>query len=125
MASSTIRNPITGLVAGVTLAAHQYKVVKFASTAGAVIPVAASTDVALGILQNDPTAGQPALIAGPGDIAIAIAGANNLAQGNLLGYNTTGQVIASSATDKIAQALEASTAVGDYIRVLVLGLNAS
>ena len=77
MASSTIRNPITGLVAGVTLASHQYKVVKFASTAGAVIPVAASTDVALGILQNDPTAGQPALIARPGDIAVAIARANH------------------------------------------------
>lgn len=125
MATSIIRNAIPGLVAGVSLASHQYKVIKAASTAGAVIPVNASTDVAIGILQNDPTAGQPALIAGPGDIAIGIAGANNLALGNLLGYNTTGQLITASANDKIAQALEASTAVGDYIKVLVLGLSAS
>ena len=125
MATSVLRNMIPGLVAGADLSTHQYKVVKFASTAGQVIRVTASTDVALGILQNDPTSGQPALIAGPGDIAIGIAGASNLAQGNLLGYNTSAQLITAAATDKIAQALEASTAVGDYIKVLVLGLSAS
>lgn len=124
MATSIIRNPIPGLVAGLTLAAKQYHVVKFASTAGAVVSVTASTDVAIGIVQNDPTAGQPALIAGPGDIAIAVAGQADLAAGELLGYNSTGQVD-DQKNDKIAQALQASTAVGDYVQVLVLGLSAS
>ena len=124
MATSILRNLIPGLVAGSDLSSHQYKVVKFASTAGAVVPVTASTNVAIGILQNDPTSGQPALIAGPGDIAIAIAGQADLAAGELLGYNSTGQ-IDDTLNDKIAQALEASTAVGDYVQVLVLGLSAS
>ena|SRR3990167_1028225 len=124
MATSILRNLIPGLVAGSDLSSHQYKVIKFASTAGAVVPVTASTNVALGILQNDPTSGQPALIAGPGDIAIAIAGQADLAAGELLGYNSTGQVD-DTLNDKIAQALQASTAVGDYVQVLVLGLSAS
>lgn len=124
MAGSVLTNYIPGLVAGGNLAAAQYKVVKFASTAGAVIAVTATTSVAIGILQNDPTAGQPALVAGAGSIAKAIAGANDIAAGELLGFNTTGQVVDHTTDGRfmIAQALEPSTAVGDYIKVAVLGL---
>lgn len=115
---------IPGLVAGGDLSAAQYKVVKFASTAKAVIAVAATTDLAIGILQNDPTSGQEALVAKPGEIAIALAGAADIAAGELLGFNSTGQV-ADHTTDGrlvIAQALEASTAVNDEISVLLTGL---
>ncbi len=120
---SNLRNTIPGLLAGADLSSSQYKVVKFASTAGEVIAVDATTDVALSILQNDPADGEPALLAGPGDIAIALAGANDIAQGDLLGFNSTAQVVDHTTDGRlvIAQALEASSAVNDQIRVLVLG----
>ena len=124
MATSKIRNPIPGLVAGASFASAQYKVVKFASTAVQVIPVTSSTDVALGIIQDDPTTGQPALIAGPGDVAIAIAGVADLAQGERVGWNTTGQVDDTKAR-KIGIALKPSTAVGDYVPVLLIGYQAA
>lgn len=115
---------IPGLAAGGNLASAQYKVVKFASTAGQVIVVTATTSVAVGILQNDPTVGQAALVAGPGDVAIALAGAADIAQGELLGFDTSGRVV-DHATDgrfMIAQALAASTGFNDEIPVLVIGL---
>lgn len=125
MAASILTNLIPGLVAGESLAAHQYKVVKFASTAGQVLKVTATTSIAIGIVQNDPASGEPALIAGPGSLAIAVAGANDIAKGELLGFNTTGQVVDHTTAGRwvIAQAMEVSTAVGDYIQVLVHGLN--
>lgn len=115
---------LPGLTAGVTLAAAQYKVVKFASTASAVIAVAATTDAAIGILQNDPTAGQAAEVAALG-VAIGLAGANDIAVGEFLGYNTTGQLVDHTTDNRrvIARALTPSTAVNDEIRVLLLGLS--
>lgn len=124
MATYAHLNTLPGLVAGVTLATSQYKVVKFASTANAVIAVAATTDKAIGILQNDPAAGEAAIVAGPGSIATALAGATDIAVGELLGFNSTGQV-ADHTTDgrfMLCQALEASTALNDEIKVSVIGL---
>lgn len=111
-----------GLTAGVSLASAQYKVVKWASTTNAVISAAATTDIAVGILQNNPAAGEAALVAYDG-ICVAIAGANNIAAGNNLGFNTTGQVAAHTTETRqsIGRALDASTAVGDYIRVALYG----
>lgn len=125
MAHSNITSNILGLLAGADLSAAQYKVVKFASTAGEVVAVNATTDSAIGILQNDPADGEPASIAGPGSIAKAIAGAADIAQGEFLGFNTTGQVVDHTTAGRwvIARALRASTAVGDYIEVLVQGVN--
>lgn len=116
---------LPGLAAGGNLSAVQYKVVKLASTAGQVIVVNATTDVALGILQNDPdAAGQPALVAALG-VAKAIVGVADLVVGEHLGFNSTGQLV-DHATDnrrKIGIALEPSTAVGDIVRVLLQGLS--
>lgn len=122
MASSVLTNFIPGMLAGSSFASAQYKVVKFASTAGQVVPVTATTDNGIGIIQNDPATGQEALIAGPGSVAKAIAGASDIAAGELLGFNTTGQVADHTTAGRwtIAMALQASTAVGDYISVLVL-----
>jgi len=116
---------LPGLVAGASLASHQYKAVKFASTAGAVIPVTATTSLAIGFVQNDPTLGQPAQVAGPGSIAIALAGVNDLAAGELVGYNSTGQVVDHTTAGRfiIGQALTASTAVGDQVQVAVGVIN--
>ena len=115
---------LPGLVAGANLAAAQYKVVKFASTAGQVIVVTATTSLAVGILQNDPASGQPAVIAGPGDVAIALAGASDIAQGELLGFDTSGRVVDHTTDGRfmIAQALAASAGFNDEIPVLVIGL---
>lgn len=114
--------PIPGLRASGTLT--QYKVVKYASTAGRVKAVNATTDIAIGIVQNDPTDGQPAEVAGLGP-AVGLAGANDIAVGQLLGYNTTGQLVDHTTDGRfiLAQALQASTAVNDEITVNILGLN--
>src|SRR3990167_524157 len=104
---------IPGITAGLTLAAHQYKVVKWASTANAVVVVTATTSEAIGVVLNDPAAGEIALVADDG-IVPCIAGASDLAAGENVGYNTTGQV-ADHTTDNrrsIGKVLEASTAVG-------------
>jgi hypothetical protein len=123
MATSTADFKITGLVAGVDLSAAQYYAVKFASTAGAVIKVAGINGTGVGILQNDPTAGQACLNAGPGDEAKAVPGTTGIAAGELLGYDTSGRVVDHTTDNRklIAQALEASSAAGDIITVLVLG----
>lgn len=115
---------IPGLTAGVSLTAAQYKVVKFASTASAVISVAATTDFAVGVLQNDPAAGEAAEVAYLG-VAIALAGVNDLAVGELVGFNSTGQVVDHTTDNRriIGQALTASTAVGDEVRVALSGLS--
>jgi hypothetical protein len=124
MATYAHLNTIPGLVAGGNLASSQYKVVKFASTANAVVAVTATTSLAIGILQNDPASGEPAIVAGPGSIATALAGATDIAVGELLGFNSTGQV-ADHTTDgryMLCQALQASTALNDEIKVFVIGL---
>lgn len=113
---------IPGLKAGAS-ALTQYRVVKFsAATADCVINVTATTDVAIGIVQDDPAAGMPALVQN-GGIAVAIAGVNDLAAGENVGFNTTGQVV-DHATDNrlsLGRALDASTAVGDLVRVALYG----
>lgn len=113
--------PITGLIASGTLT--QYKPVKFASTAGRAVNVNATTDRAIGVLQNDPTDGQPCDIAGLGE-CIARAAVNDLAAGDLLGYNSSG--VADHTTDGrfiFATALQPSTGVGDEVKIFLTGLN--
>jgi hypothetical protein len=112
---------VPGLLASTAIT--QYSVVKFASTAGKVLAVAATTDIGMGICQNDPATGEPANVV-VGGVAKAVAGTSTITQGETLGFNSTGQVV-DQATDNrrsIGIALEASSAAsGDYIRVLVRG----
>ena len=113
---------IPGLIAGGNLSAELGKVVKPASTANAVVVVTATTSVAVGILADAPTAGQAAQVQYQG-IAIAIAGVNDLAVGENVGYNSTGQVV-DHVTDNrmsIGHALDTSSAVGDKVRVQLYG----
>jgi len=111
---------IPGLVASTAIT--QYSVVKFASTAGKVLAVAATTDIGIGICQNDPATGEPANVVVEG-VAKAIAGTSNLAQGEIVGFDSTGRVIDHTTDNRrtIGQALQASAAVGDYVRVMVRG----
>lgn len=112
---------IPGLKAGAALT--QYRVVKFsASTTDAVINVAATTDVAIGVVQNDPASGQEALVQNEG-IATCIAGVNDLAVGENVGFDSTGRVVDHTTDNRmsIGRARQASTAVGDYVQVLLYG----
>lgn len=121
---SNFNNQYTGFLAGASLAAKQYYPVKFASTAGEVIQATAQVSTAganvpFSIVQNDPADGEPALLPGPGDICKAVAGANDIAVGEWLTANSSG-VVDTTTGFVFAKALEASTAVGDYIRVMII-----
>jgi hypothetical protein len=123
MATFSEQFRIPGLVATSDLSSHQYKVVKLASTAGQVKVSAAATDAHLGILQNDPAAGEVASIAFVG-VSKAVAAASVTA-GSLLTANSTGQVKATTTGNDrvIGLALSASTNAGDIIRVMLSGLS--
>jgi hypothetical protein len=111
---------VTGLVASGDLSAKQYQPVKAASTAGAVVAAAAVTDKVIGILQNDPTNGQPAAIIALGNSKAKLAA--SIAAGSLLTPNSTGYLkAAASANDRIvgiALATASSTA-GEIHPILV------
>lgn len=114
---------IPGLKASSAMTSNQWKVVKFSSTAGEFTLVNATSDVAIGILEDTPAAGQPGLICAIG-VTKAVAGVNNLAAADPIGYNSTGQV-ADHTTDNrrvMGHALEASTAVGDIVQVVLTGV---
>jgi len=112
-------NQITGLLAGQSFAALQYSAVKLASTAGEVVIAAAADKGAISIIQNDPADGEPALLPGPGDTCKALAGESDIAIGDWLVSDTTGQLTDVTTGFVIAIALEASSAEGDLIRVLI------
>ena len=111
---------IPGLVATGDLSSSQYLVVKASSTAGAVkVATTKATDLALGILQNDPASGEAAEVAYNG-ICKAI-GAASISFGSKLSFNSTGQVVATT-TDKdevVGIALAATSQAGDIIPVML------
>jgi hypothetical protein len=120
MATGGRYDSIPGLKASATLASSQYYVVKAASTAGEVIVGAtAATDPVLGIVQNDPAAGEVADVAFVG-ICKAAAEAS-VTYGSQLTTSTTGRVKTTTTDgDRIVGiALEASSAAGDIISVLL------
>ena len=116
-------NQIPGLLAGASLASYQYYPVKHASTAGEVVrataQVSTATGNAISIVQNDPADGEPALLPGIGDICKAVAGAADIAVGEYLTANSSG-VVDTTSGFVFARALEASSAVGNYIRVQII-----
>jgi hypothetical protein len=118
MAFSDIKGTIPGLLAGADLSAAQFRVVKLASTAGEVVLATANTDNAVGILQNNPTAGEAAEVAYLG-ISKAIASADVTA-GEFVTANSTGQVTninSTAGSTIVGQALEASAVAGSIISV--------
>jgi hypothetical protein len=109
------------LLAGADLSAYQFRPVKLASTAGEVVAATAVTDIVIGILQNDPTDGQAASIAGVGSITLAKAGTSVLTAGAMLTVNSTG--LRPTTTDNTAvcgRAITAASAAGDLIQITVL-----
>ena len=108
---------IPGLVASGTVT--QYKIVKAATTAGAVVLASAGSDKILGVLQNDPASGQEADVAVLG-IVKCLAEAS-VAAGDHVAASTTGRAkTTTSANDHVLGiAIDASGAAGDLIRVVV------
>lgn len=112
---------LPGMSAGADLSAQQFRAVKItaANTVGA---IAADTDSPIGVLQNNPTAGQTAEVMTMGvtrmaaSAAIAVAAsvgiaADGRAVTRALGTDTTKHVIGT--------ALEAAGAAGDIIAVYI------
>lgn len=110
---------IPGIVASGDLSTSQYKVVKFATTAGAVVVGAAGSDKIAGVLMNDPTSGQAAEVAVGG--IVKVLSEASVAAGDHVVSSTTGRAkTTTSANDHVLGiALDAAGAAGDLIRVYV------
>jgi len=112
---------IPGMLAGANLSSSQYKVVKFASTAGEVVLADTVLDqMNCGLLQNDPADGERADVAYSG-IAFGICESTAIVFGNPVSTNTTGelQIVDGDEAKCIGHALKTSSAAGDIIPVLV------
>ena len=110
---------LTGLTATATLAAKQWTPVRLASTAGQVIVATATTHLIIGIVQNDPAAGEAADVCAIGE-CYAIAGTSTITPGLSLSANSTG-VVNVTAGKIVGKALQASAAKGDKIKILATG----
>jgi hypothetical protein len=121
MALGGMHTSLAGLTAAGTLATSQYKIVKFASTAGQVIVGALATDNLIGVLMNDPADGEAADIAVLG-IAKVQAEASQSA-GAWVTSSTTGRakVTSTGNDDVVGKLLEASTDAGDIVAILLTG----
>jgi len=127
MAYENVVGTIPGVVAGADYSSSgQYKAVKFDSTAGEIKVVSATTDPAIGILQDNPKSGQSALVANLG-ISKALAGTSaSWVAGGPVGWNSTGQVVpvTASATRRhfgVYLKHEASVAINQLISVSLVG----
>lgn len=119
MAYSNAFSSIPGLKATATLAAKQYYVVQASSTAGEVKVGTSATSKIIGVVQNDPAAGEVALVAGAG-VAKCAAEAS-VAYGDFLTCSSTGRVKTTTTNNHllVGKALAASSAAGDVIPVLL------
>lgn len=84
---------LPGLKASTNLGSNQYWFVKMAGTAGQVKLVSATTDDAIGPLQNDPAAGQEAEVAVSGFARVAAGTSVGWNNGVWVGWNTTGLAV--------------------------------
>lgn len=107
------------LDASVDLSAKQFHAVKVGA-ADHEATISGDGDLSLGILQNDPIAGEAAEIEMDG-ISKAVIGAS-VSRGDKLAANAAGKLItAASAKHVVAIALEAGGADGEKISVKVIG----
>jgi len=130
MAYTTNYSTIPGLVANSTgLATSQFLFGKLASTAGQVVLSGAlnSTTIALpsvmGVIMNKPAGGGEVEFAVSGIVKVVVA-TSTIIIGDLVGINSTSKGNEVAKTDNLAfigRALEASSASGDIISVLLLG----
>jgi hypothetical protein len=118
--SSSNFMPLTGLICGATtMAANQYYCVALESTAKQVKLSVLPTTPTIGILQNDPAVGEACLISVSGPTKAAAEA--SVAIGDWVAASTTGRVktTTSANDDIVGRALEASSAAGDIITIMV------
>src|SRR5512146_814496 len=110
----------SSFVAASDISASQYKVAQIASTAGEVKIGTSATSLIIGVLVNDPTEGQPALVQ-VGGVAKVLA-ETSVTAGSKLTCSSTGRVktTTTGGYHMVGTALEASSKAGDLIRIIVL-----
>ncbi|RPJ37167.1 MAG: DUF2190 family protein [Planctomycetaceae bacterium] len=110
---------IPGLVASASLAAKQFHLVKLSTTSGQVKVAAAATDAIIGVLQNNPAAGEEAEVAYQG-IAKCIAG-GAVTKGLPVTSNSTGRAANTTTGNNrlVGMALETTTTDGDIFPCLL------
>jgi len=108
--------------AGEDLSSHQYCFV-YADTDGQLLHSVNATGMILGVLQDDPDAAGEGALLGIGGISKLVVDGNAgaIATGDKLTSNSEGKGIKTTTDKNVygAIALEASTAAGDLIQVLV------
>jgi len=116
--AQTTPGTLYSLVSSASLASKQYYMVKLASTAGEVIVGAANTDAIIGVVYNDPAAGQEAQIAVGG--VLKVAGEASVSAGNWVTCSSTGRAKATTTDGDVVlgTALDATSSAGDIIRVV-------
>ena len=114
-----ILHGVVTLEASADLSAHQYRFISM--TAGKAAVISAAGDLADGVLQNDPVSGGAAeIVPLNGSIVKVQAGAVVAINADVT-PDVDGKAITSTSTDEICgKALEASTADGEFITVLIL-----
>lgn len=107
---------IPGFTAVSTLASSQYYIVQLASTAGQVKLATSGTSKIVGVVQNDPAAGEAANIAFAG--VFKVAAETSVAIGDFITSSSTGRAktTTTGGNSIIGKALDASSSAGDIIR---------
>lgn len=123
MAIEKVISTIPGVYAGADYSSSgQYKFVKYDSTVDEVKTVTATTDVAIGVLQDNPKSGQAAKVANAGETKVYAGTSADWVAGGPVGWNSTGQAVpvTASATRKYGgfyQQRTAAVAVGQLITI--------
>lgn len=113
---------IHGLTATGDLSGKQYYVVALASTARTVKVASGATAANIGILDNDPVAGQEASVIG-GGMAKALAG-GNISAGAMVTANSTGVCIATTtAGNKVIGKAVTGASAGQLFELFVVQSN--
>ena len=119
MAYSSDYFTIPGKLAGADLSSSQYKIVKFASTAGEVVLASAATDNIAGVLMNDPADGEVAEVAYLGIAKVQCEASQS--EGAWVAASTTGRakVTSTANDDVVGKLLKASTSAGDIVPIMI------
>lgn len=120
MASWGEYKTIPGLLAGAALTTHQYKIVKYASTAGEVVLATSATSLIAGVLMNEPADGEAAEVAYQGLVKVYMS--TNISAGERLGVNGSGYAVELGSTagyTVVGAAVEANSTSGNIKRAIL------
>lgn len=110
-------------VAAADLSAKQFHFVELVG-ADQVNACNAATDIPIGVLQNDPRAGEAATVWGNVGVSKVVSDGSGtpIARGNWLGTNAVGRAVVKTANNDfiVGMALDASAANGVVIRILFM-----